>query len=41
VTPTVGFANQTVKQGKLALTVYDLGGGKTFRGIWKHYYAEV
>lgn len=41
VTPTVGFKNEDIKFNGHDVTVYDLGGGATFRGIWKHYYAEV
>eukprot|EP01119_Soliformovum_irregulare_P008816 TRINITY_DN21933_c0_g1_i1.p1 TRINITY_DN21933_c0_g1~~TRINITY_DN21933_c0_g1_i1.p1 ORF type:complete len:333 (-),score=62.47 TRINITY_DN21933_c0_g1_i1:8-1006(-) len=41
VTPSVGFSPETIKLGKLTYTIYDLGGGKTFRSIWTHYFAEV
>ncbi|PRP79282.1 ADP-ribosylation factor-like protein 13B-like [Planoprotostelium fungivorum] len=41
VTPTVGFSNQEVTYGRVKLNIFDLGGAENFRGIWKHYYAEV
>ncbi|XP_075450142.1 ADP-ribosylation factor-like protein 13B isoform X2 [Ascaphus truei] len=40
VAPTVGFSKADVKQGKFDVTMFDLGGGKRIRGIWKNYYAE-
>ncbi|MBN3297176.1 AR13B protein, partial [Amia calva] len=40
VAPTVGFSKIYVKQGKSEVTIFDLGGGKRIRGIWKNYYAE-
>ncbi|XP_072285528.1 ADP-ribosylation factor-like protein 13B isoform X1 [Pyxicephalus adspersus] len=40
VAPTVGFSKADIKQGKFDITIFDLGGGKQIRGIWKNYYAE-
>ncbi|KAM4699339.1 ADP-ribosylation factor-like protein 13B isoform 1-T2 [Discoglossus pictus] len=40
VAPTVGFSKADIKQGKFEITMFDLGGGKRIRGIWKNYYAE-
>lgn len=38
--PTVGFSKVDLKQGKFEVTIFDLGGGKRIRGIWKNYYSE-
>ncbi|XP_006008002.1 ADP-ribosylation factor-like protein 13B isoform X2 [Latimeria chalumnae] len=38
--PTVGFSKVDLKQGKFEVTIFDLGGGKRIRGIWKNYFAE-
>lgn len=40
VAPTVGFSKIDLRQGKFQVTIFDLGGGKRIRGIWKNYYAE-
>ncbi|XP_041115775.1 ADP-ribosylation factor-like protein 13B isoform X2 [Polyodon spathula] len=40
VAPTVGFSKINLKQGKFEVTIFDLGGGKRIRGIWKNYYSE-
>ncbi|XP_071994621.1 ADP-ribosylation factor-like protein 13B isoform X2 [Engystomops pustulosus] len=40
VAPTVGFSKADIRQGKFDITMFDLGGGKQIRGIWKNYYAE-
>ncbi|XP_018101465.1 ADP-ribosylation factor-like protein 13B isoform X1 [Xenopus laevis] len=40
VAPTVGFSKADIKQGRFDITMFDLGGGKRIRGIWKNYYAE-
>nr|XP_008265309.1 ADP-ribosylation factor-like protein 13B isoform X3 [Oryctolagus cuniculus] len=40
VAPTVGFSKINLRQGKFEVTIFDLGGGKRIRGIWKNYYAE-
>ena len=34
VTPTVGFAKVTTKYKGFKVTLFDLGGSKSFRGIW-------
>ncbi|XP_075764975.1 ADP-ribosylation factor-like protein 13B isoform X3 [Pelodiscus sinensis] len=41
VAPTVGFSKIDLKQGRFEVTIFDLGGGKRIRGIWKNYYAEA
>ncbi|XP_002735021.1 uncharacterized protein LOC100375027 [Saccoglossus kowalevskii] len=41
VAPTVGFSSIDFKVDKFQITVFDLGGGKKIRGIWKNYYAEA
>ncbi|XP_026556536.1 ADP-ribosylation factor-like protein 13B isoform X1 [Pseudonaja textilis] len=40
VAPTVGFSKIELKQRWFEVTIFDLGGGKRIRGIWKNYYAE-
>uniref|UniRef100_A0A8C4ZQ83 ADP-ribosylation factor-like protein 13B n=1 Tax=Gadus morhua TaxID=8049 RepID=A0A8C4ZQ83_GADMO len=40
VAPTVGFSKVSLRQGKFEVTIFDLGGGKRIRGIWKNYYSE-
>uniref|UniRef100_A0A1A7WJT1 ADP-ribosylation factor-like 13b n=1 Tax=Iconisemion striatum TaxID=60296 RepID=A0A1A7WJT1_9TELE len=40
IAPTVGFSKVDLKQGKFEVTIFDLGGGKRIRGIWKNYYSE-
>lgn len=40
VAPTVGFSKVNLKKGKFEVTIFDLGGGKRIRGIWKNYYSE-
>lgn len=44
--PTVGFHNVTLRRERtfdsgFDVDVFDLGGGKRIRGIWKHYVADV
>uniref|UniRef100_A0A7I4BVT6 Uncharacterized protein n=2 Tax=Physcomitrium patens TaxID=3218 RepID=A0A7I4BVT6_PHYPA len=38
---TWGFDGKVWKTHKFRTMVYDLGGRKSFRGIWPHYYAEA
>ncbi|XP_043556725.1 ADP-ribosylation factor-like protein 13B isoform X3 [Chiloscyllium plagiosum] len=38
--PTVGFSRIDLKQDKFEVTIFDLGGGKRIRAIWKNYYSE-
>ncbi|XP_010182537.1 PREDICTED: ADP-ribosylation factor-like protein 13B, partial [Mesitornis unicolor] len=40
VAPTVGFSKIDLKQGRFEVTIFDLGGGKQIRNIWRNYYAE-
>ncbi|XP_022098135.1 ADP-ribosylation factor-like protein 13B isoform X3 [Acanthaster planci] len=41
VAPTVGFSNVQFKFERFDVTVFDLGGGRKIRPIWKNYYAEI
>ncbi|TGZ71268.1 hypothetical protein CRM22_002742 [Opisthorchis felineus] len=41
VAPTVGFDRIEFSNGKFHVNLYDLGGGRTIRDIWKTYFAEV
>jgi GTPase SAR1 family protein len=34
VTPTIGFAKVMTKYKGFKVTLFDLGGSKSFRGIW-------
>ncbi|NWU70152.1 AR13B protein, partial [Pterocles burchelli] len=40
VAPTVGFSKIHLKQGRFEVTIFDLGGGRRIRDIWRNYYAE-
>ncbi len=40
-TPTFGFNSTSVQEGKYKIEVFDLGGGKSIRSVWKKYLAEV
>ncbi|TSK17994.1 tRNA (cytosine(34)-C(5))-methyltransferase, mitochondrial [Bagarius yarrelli] len=40
VAPTVGFSKVDLKKGKFEVTIFDLGGGKRIRGIWRNYFSE-
>ncbi|KAM6438855.1 ADP-ribosylation factor-like protein 13B [Rhynochetos jubatus] len=40
VAPTVGFSKIHFQQGRFEVTLFDLGGGKQIRSIWRNYYAE-
>lgn len=39
-TPTVGFSPTHFQTEKHDICIFDLGGGKNFRGIWNHYYHD-
>ncbi len=41
VAPTVGFSSAEFKFNKKNILIYDLGGGKKIRDIWKNYFSEV
>ena len=41
VAPTIGFSKVPTKYKGFNVTIYDLGGSKSFRGIWPKYYHEV
>ena len=38
---TWGFERSIWNTSAFRASIYDLGGGKSIRGIWPHYYAEV
>lgn len=40
-TATFGFSRDVIQHGAHKLQIYDLGGGKTIRRIWRMYLAEV
>lgn len=39
--PTIGFDNIKFAVGKFNIDLYDLGGGKNIRGIWRNYLSEI
>ena len=39
--PTFGFNNESLTRGGFDVDVFDLGGGRKIRGIWKAYMADV
>ena len=39
--PTFGFNNESTSRGGFDIDLFDLGGGKRIRGIWKAYMADV
>jgi hypothetical protein len=39
--PSAGFTSASFELDTGAVTFYDLGGGPTFRDVWKEYYADV
>uniref|UniRef100_H2ZKP5 ADP-ribosylation factor-like protein 13B n=1 Tax=Ciona savignyi TaxID=51511 RepID=H2ZKP5_CIOSA len=41
VAPTVGYSEATTKFGNYDLRIMDVGGGRSIRGVWKHYMAEA
>ena len=41
VAPTVGFESADFKFLQYHITMFDIGGGKRIRDIWKDYLAEV
>lgn len=41
ITPTVGFNNVDFPFEGYNVAMFDLGGGKGIRGIWKTYFAEI
>lgn len=40
VAPTVGFSKIEIVLDKYQVTIFDLGGRKSIRDMWKYYYAE-
>lgn len=41
IAPTLGYTYVDLQLDNFDIKVFDLGGGKRIRGIWKSYYAEV
>lgn len=41
ILPTVGFSSSKFNYRDNAITIYDLGGHKQIRDIWKQYFADV
>ncbi|KAK7107434.1 hypothetical protein V1264_015366 [Littorina saxatilis] len=41
VAPTIGFRNVKFTFDKYDITLYDIGGGKNIRPVWKNYFPEV
>ncbi|KAG1700306.1 hypothetical protein DVH05_012108 [Phytophthora capsici] len=39
--PSAGFTSATFETEAGSATFYDLGGGPTFRNVWKEYYADL
>ena len=35
--PTIGFNVETIKYKNLNMTMWDIGGQKSIRDLWKHY----
>ncbi len=40
MTPTIGFAQYEVQHNDEKVKLYDLGGLKSFRDAWRHYYDD-
>ncbi|GFS27022.1 ADP-ribosylation factor-like protein 13B [Elysia marginata] len=41
IAPTVGFSNVKFSRCNFDVTLFDVGGGKNIRPIWKNYYGEI
>ena len=41
VAPTLGFSSVEFKLDKNEVTMFDLGGGKRIREVWKEYLPEI
>jgi small GTP-binding protein len=39
--PTVGFNVESLDYKNLNMTIWDVGGQKTIRALWRHYYANT
>ncbi|PNH09923.1 ADP-ribosylation factor [Tetrabaena socialis] len=39
--PTIGFNVETVKDGDMALTIWDVGGCDKIRPLWRHYFQNT
>ncbi len=40
-TPTVGFRQSKIVNGRYTIQWFDVGGAKNFRRVWTNYYSEV
>ena len=41
VAPTIGFRNVKFTFDNYEITLFDIGGGKNIRPVWKNYFPEV
>ena len=41
VAPTIGFRNVKFTFDNYDITLFDIGGGKNIRPVWKNYFPEV
>ena len=41
VAPTIGFRNIHFNFSAYEVSLYDIGGGKNIRAVWKNYFAEI
>lgn len=39
--PTIGFNVETVEYKNISFTVWDVGGQKIIRPLWRHYYENA
>lgn len=39
--PTIGFNVETLKVKKTKFTVWDVGGNKKIRSLWRHYFMNT
>jgi len=39
--PTIGFNVESIDYKNLRMTIWDIGGQKAIRDLWKHYYAHT
>jgi len=39
--PTIGFNVENIKYKNLNMTMWDIGGQKTIRDLWRHYYQNT
>ncbi|KAG8346795.1 putative ADP ribosylation factor family Signal recognition particle [Trypanosoma vivax] len=41
IAATVGYNVDKFEKGRVAFTVFDMGGAKKFRGLWETYYNDI